>query len=75
MFLFVLSLLPHFLSSVNVVHVCSFFLHILTVSYNSTHAVCYGDCNSEKTQGKFVRLNEGKNSLGPWRLGDNKSTC
>ena len=25
------------------------------------HPVSYGDRNSEKTQGKFVRLNEGKN--------------
>ena len=40
-----------------------FFLHILIVTYDSTHALCYGDCNSEKTviPGKDVRLNEGKN--------------
>ena len=38
-----------------------FFPHILIVTYNSMHPVCYGDCNSEKTRGKFVRLNEGKN--------------
>ena len=39
-----------------------FFLHILIGTYSSTHAVCHdGDCNSEETQGKFVRLNEGEN--------------
>ena len=38
-----------------------FILHILIVTYNSTHALCYSDCNSDKTQETFVRLNEGKN--------------
>ena len=37
------------------------FLHILIVTYDSTHAVCCSDCNLEKTQEKFVRLDEGFN--------------
>ena len=44
-----------------IVYIIIFSLHILIVTYNSTYGVCYGDCNSEKTRGKFVRLNEGKN--------------
>ena len=39
------------------VYTCILFLHILIVTYNSMHPVCYGDCTSEMMQGKFVILN------------------
>ena len=59
-----------------------FFLHVLIVTYSSTHTVCY-DVWLGEDPGKvqFVTQNEGKNRpvwtnfAGSRRLGDNKSAC